>query len=447
MKFLKFFEYGGFEKSLGEESNSISDLNLTDAELQYLRSISEKTIIGSPIFEITQSKINATSIVGVIAFDGVHIEILPKLLRNNRSSNNNNNSSILQNLMFMLSYTNELDIYDSGVGSLSENSDSFIEAYIAIFADRLSKHLIRHGSPKAYVEKNENLNTVKGKIDFAKQSTINCFNQSRIYCNYAEFTEDNGLSRAFKFVSQSLIQLTKSSSNTSVLNRCIGLLDGVKGEYITGSEIDRLSIGKRNQNFIALINLTKMFLKKMRPEFSGQKKNKAFTLLFDMNELFEEFVFMVLKRNESYLNIKVQAQKHKRLVNAERDFLRDGEWQNRALFATYTDISITLSDGRIFIIDTKYKVVHSGKNHYGISNQDAYQILAYRQIHKDEVEPSVVLLYPRSKEDLQKEFRINGSETTFMAWTVDISVDLGKNMNLLVENLRNLITVVEQKSS
>lgn len=441
MKHLRFFEYGGFEDSSGNVSDIISEMKLMATEIQYLRAISENTIPGKAIFEISQSKINATSLVGVISFDGVHIEVLPKLLRNNKIAGKDKDSSILQNLLFMLAYTNELEISDSGIGSLAQKADSFIEAYIAIYADRLSRHLIRYGSPKAYVEKSENLNTIKGKIAFAKHSSINCFDQSRVYCDYAEFTEDNGLSRSLKFVSQSLLQLTRNASSISTLNRCVGLLDGVRAEYVSEGEIDRLSIGKREQNFVALINLTKMFLKKMRPEFSGQKKSRVFTLLFDMNELFEEFIFKVLKRNESSLGIKVQAQKHKRLVSAERDFLNGGEWKTRSLFATYTDISVTPNDGRSFIIDTKYKIVHSEKNHYGISNQDAYQVLAYRQIHKGESEePSVALLYPREREDLQKEFRVNGSNTTFMAWTIDISIDLKRNMPMLIQNLQNLIT-------
>src|SRR5690606_23059617 len=113
----------------------------------------------------------------------------------------------------MLSYTNALDIADSGVGSMAQNCDSFIEAYISIFANRLSQHLIRFGSPKTYVERSDNLNSVKGKISFAKHSAINCFNQSRVFCDYSEFTEDNGLSRAFKFVTQSLLNLTKNSTS------------------------------------------------------------------------------------------------------------------------------------------------------------------------------------------------------------------------------------------
>jgi len=437
MKELKFYEYGGLQDSLRGEITSISEFPLNTSEFQYLRSISESVVPGKKVFDISASSIRATSMVGVISFGGVHIEILPKLLRSQNSDN-----SIIKNLMFMLSYTNSMDISDSGIGSLGQNHDSFIEAYISTFASRLSKHLIRFGSPKSYVEKSENLNTVKGKISFVKHSSVNYFDQSKVFCDYSDFTEDNPLSRALKFVAQSLRHLSKNSNSLIALDRCIGLLDGVKAEYVSGTDLDRCALSKREPNFIALINLTKLFLKKLRPEFCGQKKNKVFTLLFDMNELFEEFIFQILKRNESSFNVHVQAQKKKRLVNAEKDFLNGGVWnEKKNLFDTYTDISVTPKDGRrSFIIDTKYKLIHSGKSHYGISNQDAYQILAYRQIHRTESsEPAIALLYPKYKEDLQKEFRVNGSENTFMAWTIDISIDLKSSMPLVIQNLEHLI--------
>ncbi len=442
MKELKFYEYGGYLDANGIESDSLAGCSLSPEEIQYLRSLSDSVMPGKSIFEIGSSKIRATSMVGVVSFGGVHIEVLPKLLKNKDVDTGASANSILQNLMFMLSYTNALEIADTGVGSLSQNCDSFIEAYISIFAARLSKHLIRFGTPKAYVERNENLMAIRGKIAFGKQSTVNCFDQSHIFCDYSEFTEDNNLSKAFKFVVYSLANLTRNASSLSTLNRCLGLLDGVQSGYVNAEELDRLAIGKRDLNFISLINLTKIFLKRLRPEFSGQRKNKVFTLLFDMNELFEEFIYQVLKRNERFLEIEVTAQKKKRLVSAERDFLNSGKWEDRSLFDTYTDISVKPKSGPGFIIDTKYKIVNSRKSHYGIGNQDAYQVLAYRQIHKNEVfEPSVVLLYPKSSEDLQKEFRVNNSDTTFMAWTIDISRDLRVNMPKLVNDLADLINI------
>ena len=289
---------------------------------------------------------------------------------------------------------------------------------------------------------------MRGKISFAKHSSLNTFDQSHIFCDYAEFTDDNSLSKALKFVAQVLCHLTSNPSNLSSLNRCVGLLDGVQASFVTSEELDRLTTGRREPNFVALVNLTKMFLKHLRPEFAGHKKNKVFAILFDMNELFEEFIYQVLKKNESSLSIQVTAQKRKRLVSEEKDFLNGEKWVRRNLFDTYTDILVKPQNGPELIIDTKYKIVHSQKSHYGISNQDAYQVLAYRQIHKTEVsEPSVALLYPKSSEDIKKEFRINGSSSTFMAWTIDISRDLKSDMPSLVEELKKLIQKSETNTA
>lgn len=447
MKVLRFFEYGGYSNSAGIESDALATCSLSNDEILFLKRLSETMVPGKAIFDITSSTIRATSMVGIVSFGSVQIEVLPKLLKNKKNESESATASILKNLMFMLSYTNALDIKDTGIGSLGAKHESFIEACISIYANRLSRYLIRFGSPKAYVEQSENLTTIRGKIAFAKQSTINSLNQARVYCDYSEFTIDNSLTRAFKFVSIALARLTRDSASLTLLNRCIGLLDGVQLSYVNPQALERITIGKRDPNFISLINLTGMFLKRLRPEFSDHVRNKVFGLVFDMNELFEEFIYQALKRNETFLEIEVTAQKRKRLVNAERDFLSSGEWVDRSLFDTFTDISIKPKIGPEFIIDTKYKIIGSAKNHYGISNQDAYQVLAYRQIHKNDVsDPTVALLYPKFSEDLQKEFRVNGSNTSFMAWTIDISMDLESNMQNLVGNLKKLIECANPKT-
>jgi len=334
VKELRFYEYGGYVNRDGLESDLTVDCPLSDSELRYLKSLATELVPGKKVFEISDKHIRATSQVGVISFGAVQIEILPKLLRNNQSREKHSSSSILQNLMFMLSFTHNLDVEDTGVGELSRGLDSFIEIYIKIFASRLSKHLARYGVPKSYVEKSENLNAIRGKISFARHCTVNAFDQSRVYCDFSEFSQDNKLSGSLKYVANSLLNLTRNSNSVTSLSRCLGLLAGVNPIYVTADEIDRLVIGKRDPNFLALMNLTKMFLKKMRPEFSGQRQSHVFTLLFDMNELFEEFIFQVLKRNERPLEIEVTAQKRRRLVTAERDFLRSGVWEKRNLFDT-----------------------------------------------------------------------------------------------------------------
>lgn len=442
MSELKFFEYGGYLDPTGKETDDLATSSLSPENIRYLHALSDTLVPGKKIFEIGSSFIRAKSMVGTISFDGVHIEILPKLLRAQGKDGEGNTVSILKNLMFMLSYTNALELSESEVGPLAQDCDSFIEAYISIFASRLSQHLIRFGIPRRYVDRSENLTTVRGKISFSKQIKINNCDQSRVFCDFSDFIEDNMLSRAFKYVSYALAKLTSSSPTLALLNRCLGLLDGVQNEYVDPSSLDRVAIEKRNPNLLALINLTKMFLKRLRPDFSGYRNNKVFAILFDMSELFEQFIFQILKRNEQMLNISVVAQSRKRLVSSEKDYLGSGQWSDRSLFDTYSDIVVRHDCGASFIIDTKYKIVDSTKNHYGIGNQDAYQVLAYKQINKTESgEPSVVLLYPMASEEIQKEFRVTGSHNTFFAWTINVSVDLKANLPFLLKELLTLIEV------
>ena len=435
MKKIRFFEYRGFEYDGRKESNLISDLPMTSAQLGYFLSLSESLIPDKQVFSVGAKSIQANSIVGMISFDGIQVEILPKLLRSQ-----NGGSSIIKNLMFMLAYTNQLEVTDSNIGEMSKNFDSFIEAYISIFSNRLLNQLRKYGIPKAYILKEENQNTLKGRIVFPMHTSLNSFDRSRVYCEYGEFSENNNVSIAFKFVVSHLRKLTKNPLNLSALNRCYGLLDGVPLGYVRPEELDHVSQGKRDPNFIALLNLTKLFLRKMRPDLSGRKNTKVFSLLFDMNELFEEFIFQVLKRNMIELGVKeVSAQKKKKLVEKEIDLITGIEI-NRQLFDTFTDIIVSYYDGEQLIIDTKYKLISSKKNHYGVSNQDAYQVLAYKQIHSsNDVIPRVLLLYPKDIEIIKRSFKVTNSITIFSACTVDISCDLQTSLHKLIAELKEII--------
>lgn len=436
---ISFYEYSGFNHQ-GALVDDLSLLPISKKQIEYLSKISETVISGENIFSITSNKIKANSIVGVISFDNIQIEILPKLLK---KEENQNNQMILQNLMFMLSYTNQLDIHNSGLGLLSKENDSFIEAYISIFANTLMNRLLRHGAPKKYLTFRENSNFVKGRILFGPNLSINGFNQSKVFCEYSELTENNSISQAFKFVSHNLLKLTQNTQNFVNLQKCIGLLEGVDYAYVRPEDLDKQSVTAKDQNFIALLNLTKMFLKKLRPNFSNHNNTKVFSLLFDMNQLFEEFVFKVLKMNESRLNIKVSFQKGKRLVTAERDYLLDNTWEEKKIFNTFTDIIVEKANKKKIIIDTKYKIVDPTFSHYGIKNDDVYQILTYKQLYELQDESAcVLLLYPKFRTEIKKEFKLNSqSKNSFFTYTLDLSSDLNSktNMDLILSNLQEFI--------
>jgi 5-methylcytosine-specific restriction enzyme subunit McrC len=72
-------------------------------------------------------------------------------------------------------------------------------------------------------------------------------------------------------------------------------------------------------------------------------------------------------------------------------------------FLMKPDIVITRkSDGCIFVMDTKWKVLSESKPNYGISQADMYQMYAYQKKYSSE---NVTVLYPKteniSKDDIE----------------------------------------------
>ena len=109
MKPILFYEY---------ETKNFDDLNIKDYQKKFLKSLSDSLVPNKSIFTYSSNTISATSIVGMISFDNVQIEILPKLLRRRGEVDGN---CIIKNLMFMLSYTNQLEISDSSISSMASS--------------------------------------------------------------------------------------------------------------------------------------------------------------------------------------------------------------------------------------------------------------------------------------------------------------------------------------
>ena len=89
--------------------------------------------------------------------------------------------------------------------------------------------------------------------------------------------------------------------------------------------------------------------------------SEGFSLLFPMNDLFEEYIGRCLKVALSPRDVQLQHKAHFAIKAPERRF------QLRP------DIVI---DGNI-IVDTKWKQLDTGKQNFGVQQADIYQLLAY----------------------------------------------------------------------
>ena len=434
-KRLTFYEYDGFLGAGDQKTDDrLEHSGLTQNELKHLDWFSHRYANGENVFQITQSSIRAQQFVGTVCIGNKELQVLPKLLRNRE---NREQTQILKNLLFILEYVNQIEGIDSGAQRLGENTGSFIEIYVNIFANRLLRLLLKN-PPKFYVTEVGNLNCVRGKIALTEHIKRNFVDQSKIFCEFDEFTMNNLFNQTFKFISNQLLHLTQVSETRKLLIRVIGLLSDIDDKVISYDSIKNLVVPHRAKDLNAVFSLAKMFLRYLSADvYTGRANSVA--VLFDMNELFESFVFHILNRNSKQLGLnKVHFQKGKRLVHGVRE-IGASDFDSKSLFNTFQDIVLDFDSGKRLVIDTKYKLIGDKRSHFGIANADVYQMLAYKELNSNENGTTIALIYPENEEKMGLEFKVNSlNDVRFSASTINLSCDLSAGVQPLVQEFKIL---------
>ncbi len=402
---------------------------LKDCDLEKLHNYLECQKLTSAL-KVTHNGIETTSWVGVIKYKNTHFQILPKLICNNGDKEN-----ILKNLIFMLSYTKKLDIKTSNEARLSTAKNPFIEILIREFAKSLFECLKRL-TPKKYIREEDNLNYLKGKIKFAENIRYNSANQAKFYCEYDEFSENNILNQLFLFVSTCLYNISNDSYNKKTLKFIMNYYADVKLVRFDRFKAEKIKLSRNQELFKKPFNLAKMFVEKTSVDLS-KNKFENITLIWDMNKLFEEFVFEIMKKFEGELGCKLVAQKGRRLLKNDTSKKRN----------TFVDIMVEKGDGEELeriVLDTKYKEFVSSDD---FSNADVFQVSTYCLLHNAY---HAILLYPKyGTNGPDRDFELNIDEEIKEKYqidfkTINLQYDyIGKKENLesIKEDIKRILNV------
>lgn len=349
------------------EDISYSELGLTFEKARKVKEFLESTKF-SKALDFKLSGIKTGSYVGVIKYADFQLNIIPKII-------GDTDSVCLENLTFMLSYTRQLEIHTTEQAQVTKTQNPFLEELIAHYADILLKALSRQ-IPHSYETQEENLPTIKGKILFAQHFRQNFANLARTYCQFDEFTPDNLLNQTLKFVAHALQKLTSVSQTRQKLLKISAVYDEVTLRPVAYTETQKIILNRNQTIFKEPLELAQMFLQNSTISLH----NHTFTnlaILFDMNWLFEEFVYMALKR--TYPQWNIEAQKPKRIIKSI------GSFPN----TTYTIRPDIIVNGNT-IIDTKYKIIDLPNKKP--SEADIYQMLAYSKFYGIK---NIILCYPK----------------------------------------------------
>lgn len=417
------------------------NIKIKDCDLGKLHHYLECQHLDSAL-KVTPSGIETTSWVGVIKYKNTHFQILPKLIYTkeynedyDEKTKEETKSNILKNLIFMLSYTKKLDIKTSNDAKLLTSKNPFIEILIREYTKSLFECLKRL-TPKKYVRGEDNLNYLKGKIKFTENIRYNSSNQAKFYCEYDEFSENNILNQLFLFVSTCLYNISNDSYNKKTLKFIMNYYSDIKLIRFNRFKAEKIRLSRNQELFEKPFKLAKMFVEKTSVDLS-KNKFENITLIWDMNKLFEEFVFEIMKKFEGELGCKLVAQKGRRLLKNDTSKKRN----------TFVDIMVEKGDGdelERIVLDTKYKKFVSSDD---FSNTDVFQVSTYCLLHNAY---HAILLYPKyGTNGPDRDFELNIDEEIKEKYqidfkTINLQYDyIGKKENLesIKEDIKRILNV------
>ena len=259
--------------------------------------------------------------------------------------------------------------YDINFNSKPINTNVFnnqITPLIVIHFIALLKKITKRGLKKAYVMKNENLQSkIKGKINISQHIKQNVIprREDRVYCQYQEYTVDNLENRILKkalIYAESYINSLSTHKSFVTLRSTINNIKTYFTEISEDVELYELKSIVNNKiykEYSEGIRIAKMILRKFNYSISETKISTDFIPAFwiDMSRLYEVYIYSKL---------------HERYGDAIK-FQVAGYWR--------TAVDFVDTDKKI-VIDTKYKPQYDGSN--GGIVEDIRQISAYARDSK-----------------------------------------------------------------
>lgn len=338
-------------------------------------------------------QIKAKNYVGVIETSkGLTLEILPKIffdyLEQDYDEELLNTKKVFLKMLSKLKNSPFINI--SSAHLKTSNSFPLLEVFIENYILEIKK-IISIGVKAQYIQIQENLNFLKGKIVNPLNIKHNHSNKSKFYCEFDEFSVNMVYNKLIKSTLLKLNIISKSHYNKTNILQLLHHFDSI-GESVD-FKLDLKKINSKNRlfnNYKLAMSWSEVFLmNKSFTNFSGNSKNTA--ILFPMERVFEDYIGYLMKTYANGHEIKTQ----------DKSYYLVSNHKEKQRFSIRPDIIATNNHSQEqIIIDTKWKLIDESneKFNYNISQSDMYQLYAYGKkyslYNSFQCEPKLLLIYP-----------------------------------------------------
>jgi len=279
-------------------------------------------------------------------------------------------------------------------------------------------------------KKEGNVTALKGSLQFGKHIQQNLTHQERFYVRHTTYDVEHKL----HYILYKTIRLLKQINTNVGLHSRIGVLmlhfPAMPDFNVTAATFEKIVFTRKNQSYTKVIDIAKLLLLQFHPDVS-KGRNNVLALMFDMNKLWEQFVYVSLRKHkETTTSITAQTSK----------FFWKPESGNRSKMRP--DIVVNKDKSDCVVLDTKWKNL----NGYNPSPDDLRQMYVYHEYYGAKrvalVYPGTVsskssgtYLDPKTSQEIDKECSVISLsiEPKIKLWQQNIYKDFERWLNLPVK--------------
>ena len=355
--------------------------------------------------------------VGVISLPGLSIEILPKV------SDSYDEIFIKETLLYMFKVANNIPTKKNVRAKVEFTKNGLVEILITNYLEYVEYYL-RQGLTAEYCKVTKNLTAVKGSIDFAKQINRNILNPTRFICRYSRLEVDNPINQLIKYTLHQMQKVSRDYNNIKRIRSASIYFEDVKILDEGAVRNLKIQINRINKRVGTVVDYSYLFLNGYSVSVNNGH-NEVSSMLFDMNKVFEDFIYRYYKK---IFGSQV-------LYQCAKNYLITDKANSIHKINLKPDLLITLGPRVKMVIDTKWKNVRAF-----VKESDVYQMNAYVSAINDV--DTAVLMYPKTIESDSAvgdyDFLNTSGKKELKVRTVDLSL-IG-NETAFINHLKDLVT-------
>ena len=341
------------------------------------------------------------------------------------------NSIPIGNIYYMLAYAFR-DLLEQDVVSINPEEFDNIQKIMAEIIIQGVSYQLKKGLCKSYESCEDELSTLRGKINISETINRSGIIHSRYVCSYDEYTENTIMNQILKSVMLLLIRSEITAEQVTEISKLVRYFSNVSEIQLTYVKWDLLTYNRNNHEYRLLMNVCRIICENMLHTTDDGNVTLIDFSDKNLNRLYEKFILNYYIKHHSDLNPK----------SAEIKWAFGNNTNCPMIPKMQSDIMLTNKDKRL-IIDAKF-YSHTTAQNYDkdtFHSHNLYQIFTYvkNESYHFNGKVSGMLLYAKTNDDIipseGSTFEVCDNE--FSVMTLDLRSDftsIQKQLNNIVKN-------------